>query len=189
MIIGSSIWGFTLDQDREFVAIAQHDGTAFAEVVGENGWNWLTKKKAGTLDYIGRLPGHSEPSMWREIRDYHGRWAVIASEAPGHGVQIFDMRKARRPIQRPLRDRLTGILSSAPRGATVVAPPFHGNQGVRQRQGLSSSRYLTGWTSAQRRGGSPGHELCDGHRDDSQDQTHCGRSSGVPWGPLLHRHD
>lgn len=91
--VGSSIWGFTLDQDREFVAIAQHDGTAFAEVVGENGWNWLTKKKAGTLDYIGRLPGHSEPSMWREIRDYHGRWAVIASEAPGHGVQIFDMRK------------------------------------------------------------------------------------------------
>lgn len=83
--------GITL-RDREFVAIGQSDGTAFAEIVGTGPWN--EGKKAGTLDYIGRLPypKTSEPSTWKEIKSYK-HYAVIGSEAPGHGVQLFDMYK------------------------------------------------------------------------------------------------
>lgn len=92
--IGSSLWGYTVD-GREFIAIGQTDGTAFAEVVGKGWWNYVPfiGKAAGTLDYIGRLPQYSTPSLWREIRDYKGRYAIIGSEAVDHGIQIFDIRK------------------------------------------------------------------------------------------------
>lgn len=42
--------------------------------------------------YLGRLPAYSLPSQWREIRTYK-HYAIIASEAVGHGVQIFDLKK------------------------------------------------------------------------------------------------
>lgn len=56
-------------------------GTAFAEI---------TKK--GQLVYLGRLPAYSTNSQWREIRSYKN-YMVIGSEAVGHGIQIFDMKK------------------------------------------------------------------------------------------------
>ncbi|KAF9044921.1 hypothetical protein BJ165DRAFT_1527864 [Panaeolus papilionaceus] len=92
--IGSSIWGYTVN-GREFVAVAQSDGAAFAEVVGKGWWNYVPfiGKAEGSLDYIGRLPAYSVNSLWREIRDYKGTYAIIGSEAVGHGIQIFDMSK------------------------------------------------------------------------------------------------
>lgn len=92
-LIGSSIWGITLE-GREFAIIGQADGAAFAEVVGKGWWNYVPYigKKEGTLDYIGRLPQHSVPIIWREIKTYK-HYAIIGSEAVGHGIQIFDLRK------------------------------------------------------------------------------------------------
>ncbi|KAH6906465.1 hypothetical protein BKA70DRAFT_1429152 [Coprinopsis sp. MPI-PUGE-AT-0042] len=92
--IGSSIWGDTVD-GREFVTVAQVDGTAFTEVVGKGWWNYvpIVGKAEGTLDYLRRLPQQTIPSLWCEIRDYKGRYAIIGSEAEGHGIQIFDIRK------------------------------------------------------------------------------------------------
>lgn len=79
---GSSSWGWTSEHGREFVAIGQYDGTAFAEIT-----------KEGKLSYLGRLPQYDPiGSNWREIRIVNG-YAVIGSEAIHHGVQIFDMRK------------------------------------------------------------------------------------------------
>jgi hypothetical protein len=78
---GSSSWGWTSDDGREFVAIGQMDGTAFAEV-----------SKEGKLIYLGRLPQYSVPSEWREIRA-HNNLMIIGSEAERHGIQIFDMKK------------------------------------------------------------------------------------------------
>lgn len=95
MIIGSSIWGYTLE-GREFVAIGQTDGAAFAEVVGKGWWNRVPfyGKKEGSLDYIGRLPQTpgALPSIWREIKGYK-HYAIIGSEAVAHGIQIFDFHK------------------------------------------------------------------------------------------------
>ena len=78
---GSSSWGWTSDDGREFVAIGQADGTAFAEI-----------SKKGQLVYLGRLPQQSVISIWREIRSYKN-YMIIGSEAVGHNVQIFDMTK------------------------------------------------------------------------------------------------
>lgn len=53
---GSSSWGWTSDDGREFIVIGQADGAAFAEVTED-----------GALDYIGRLPNTkgSEALIWR----------------------------------------------------------------------------------------------------------------------------
>ncbi|WPB01960.1 uncharacterized protein RHO25_006593 [Cercospora beticola] len=77
---GSGSWGVTL-QGRDFIAIGQTDGAAFAEVT-----------KQGKLVYLGRLPAQSTPIIWREIKA-NGPYMIIGSEAVAHGVQIFDMRK------------------------------------------------------------------------------------------------
>ncbi|KAL1838132.1 hypothetical protein VTJ49DRAFT_3011 [Mycothermus thermophilus] len=81
--MGASIWGWTSPEGREFVAIAQEDGTAFAEVT-----------RRGKLVYLGRLPqyGTAPKSMWREIKGYKN-YVLIGSEAVRHGIQIFDMSK------------------------------------------------------------------------------------------------
>jgi hypothetical protein len=78
---GSSSWGWTSSTGREFVAIGQSDGAAFAEITS-----------AGKLVYLGRLPQYSTPSQWREIRA-HNDYMIIGSEARNHGIQIFDMKK------------------------------------------------------------------------------------------------
>lgn len=80
---GAGSWGWTSPDGREFVAIAQVDGTAFAEVSSK-----------GKLVYLGRLPqyGQAPTSLWREIKGYKS-YILIGSEALRHGVQIFDMSK------------------------------------------------------------------------------------------------
>jgi choice-of-anchor B domain-containing protein len=79
---GSSSWGWTSEDGREFVALGQYDGTAFAEITSE-----------GKLSYLGRLPPYDGVgSNWREIRILRD-YAVIGSEAVRHGVVIFDMKK------------------------------------------------------------------------------------------------
>ena len=81
---GSSMWGWTSPDGREFAAVGQADGAAFVEVVN----------KTGALIYLGRLPQPKgvKPEIWREIR-MMDHYAIIGSEAEGHGVQIWDMRK------------------------------------------------------------------------------------------------
>ncbi|OAL52974.1 hypothetical protein IQ07DRAFT_347315 [Pyrenochaeta sp. DS3sAY3a] len=79
---GSSSWGWTSEDGREFVAIGQFDGTAFAEISSE-----------GKLVYLGRLPPYDPiGSRWREIRVVKDI-VVIGSEAINSGVQFFDMKK------------------------------------------------------------------------------------------------
>ncbi|KAH6693479.1 hypothetical protein F5X68DRAFT_247759 [Plectosphaerella plurivora] len=78
---GSSSWGWTAPNGREFAVIAQADGAAFAEITAQ-----------GKLVYLGRLPQYSATSIWRELRGYKN-YIVIGSEATNHGVQIFDLTK------------------------------------------------------------------------------------------------
>ena len=80
---GSSSWGWTSPTGREFVAIGQSDGAAFAEITTD-----------GKLVYLGRLPQYSSVSIWRELRGYKN-YMIIGSEAVGHHVQIFDMTKVK----------------------------------------------------------------------------------------------
>ncbi|KAH6906529.1 hypothetical protein BKA70DRAFT_410638 [Coprinopsis sp. MPI-PUGE-AT-0042] len=93
-VVSSLIRGYTVD-GREFAAVAQVDVNAFAKVVGKGWWSYvpIVGKAEGTLDYLGRLPQHGIPSLWREIRNDKGRYATIGSEADDHGIQIFGIRK------------------------------------------------------------------------------------------------
>ncbi|KAK5715149.1 hypothetical protein LTR15_010566 [Elasticomyces elasticus] len=78
---GSDTWGWISDTGREFVAIGQFDGTAFAEITNK-----------GKLVYLGRLPQQSVGSVWRDMKGF-GHYLVVGSEAIGSGVQIFDWTK------------------------------------------------------------------------------------------------
>ncbi|KAF1850853.1 uncharacterized protein K460DRAFT_328149 [Cucurbitaria berberidis CBS 394.84] len=77
---GSGSWGWT-HKGREFIAIGQTEGTAFAEVTDK-----------GQLEYLGRLPAHNDSVVWREIKTV-GDTLVVGSEGIGHGVQFFDLKK------------------------------------------------------------------------------------------------
>jgi choice-of-anchor B domain-containing protein len=106
---GSSSWGWTSEDGREFVAIGQGDGTAFAEITS-----------AGELVYLGRLPQHSFMSDWREIRVL-GDYMLIGSEAVAHGIQIFDMKKLldldpASPANFSITDDIVGHFNDLPRG-------------------------------------------------------------------------
>ncbi|RDI79626.1 hypothetical protein Vi05172_g10372 [Venturia inaequalis] len=78
---GSSSWGWTSPEGREFVALGQADGAAFVEI-----------NKKGKMLYLGRLPQYSTPGIWREIRGYKD-YMIIGSESAKHNIQIFDMKK------------------------------------------------------------------------------------------------
>ncbi|OBT55090.1 hypothetical protein VE04_03571 [Pseudogymnoascus sp. 24MN13] len=78
---GNDIWGWTSDDGREFAAVGQTDGTAFVEVT-----------KDGQIKYLGRLPTQTANSIWRDMKVVDG-YVYIGSEAPGHGLQVFDLRK------------------------------------------------------------------------------------------------
>lgn len=138
---GSSSWGWTSEDGREFVAIGQYDGTAFAEITSE-----------GKLVYLGRLPQYdSIGSRWREIRTL-GDLAIIGSEAIKHGVQIFDMKKLLDldPDSPTIftQEDLTGHFNKLPVGRThnivvneelgyaIAAGSVGGNETVRNRDNL-----------------------------------------------------
>ncbi|KAF2738949.1 hypothetical protein EJ04DRAFT_573394 [Polyplosphaeria fusca] len=115
---GSSSWGWTSEDGREFMAIGQKDGTAFAEI-----------SKEGKLVYLGRLPQYSVPSDWREIRGQNNLM-IIGSEAVDHGIQIFDMKKLldidpAKPVTFDNKKDLTGHFAGLPIGRThnVVTNP------------------------------------------------------------------
>lgn len=78
---GNDIWGWTSSSGREFALLGQSDGTAFVEVESD-----------GSLTYVGRLPTQTVASSWRDIKVI-GNFAYIGSEAPDHGLQIFDLTK------------------------------------------------------------------------------------------------
>jgi choice-of-anchor B domain-containing protein len=79
---GNDVWGWTdPNSGREFALLGQTDGTAFAEV-----------HKDGSLTYVGRLPTQTVASVWRDIKVI-GNYAYVGSEAPDHGLQIFDLTK------------------------------------------------------------------------------------------------
>lgn len=79
---GASIWGATESMGKREIAIfAMNTGTAFVDV---------SKPRCPTI--LGILPTATQASAWREARAL-GDYAVVVSEAQGHGLQVFDMKK------------------------------------------------------------------------------------------------
>ncbi|KAE9992098.1 hypothetical protein EG327_010199 [Venturia inaequalis] len=108
---GSSSWGWTSPEGREFVALGQADGAAFIEI-----------NKKGKMLYLGRLPQYSTPGIWREIRGYKD-YMIIGSESAKHNIQIFDMKKLleldeKNPVTFSNEKDLTGLFKGLPDGRT-----------------------------------------------------------------------
>lgn len=78
----NDIWGWTdAESNREFALIGLYEGTAFVEITDP--YNPIV---------LGKLPAHGAGSTWRDIKTYTD-YAFIVSEASGHGMQVFDLRK------------------------------------------------------------------------------------------------
>lgn len=78
----NDVWGWTNpDTGREFVALGLRNGMAFIDITTP------TKPL-----YIGFMPTQTTESLWRDVEVYNG-YAIVGSEASGHGLQIFDMRR------------------------------------------------------------------------------------------------
>ncbi|KAM0273866.1 hypothetical protein ACHAQH_008198 [Verticillium albo-atrum] len=107
---GSSIWGWLAPDGRQIALIGQHTGTAFVEVSDK-----------GKMTYLGRLPSQDPiGSSWREIRVLKD-FAIIGSEAVGHNIQIFDMKKVAaidpaKPVKFDPKTDLVGLFDDLPIG-------------------------------------------------------------------------
>tara|TARA_B110000503_G_scaffold120963_1_gene184096 strand:- start:492 stop:1985 length:1494 start_codon:yes stop_codon:yes gene_type:complete len=79
---GNDCWGWTdLSSGKEYALMGLNTGTSFIDI--------------SDLEFpriVGFLPAHTTNSIWRDIKTY-GNYAFIVSEAPGHGMQVFDLTK------------------------------------------------------------------------------------------------
>jgi choice-of-anchor B domain-containing protein len=88
---GNDSWGWTDPQDgTEYALMGLNTGTAFVDISDPE--NPL---------YLGKLPTHTQNSSWRDIKIYSDH-AYVVSEAPGHGMQIFDLTTLRQVTNPPV---------------------------------------------------------------------------------------
>lgn len=96
----NDIWGWTDPQTgKEYALVGLDTGTAFVDV-----------SVPDDAVYLGKLPTHSIVSIWRSIKVY-GNYAFIGSEAPGHGLQIFDLTQLRSVANPPATFQTTAHYS------------------------------------------------------------------------------
>ena len=87
---GNDIWGWTDDESgKEYALMGLNNGTAFIDI-----------SDAVNPIFLGKLPTATSSSSWRDVKIY-GDYAYIVSEANGHGVQIFDLKKLRNVTNPP----------------------------------------------------------------------------------------
>lgn len=80
----SDLWGWTDPQTgKEYALVGRSTGTAFVDIS-------IPTQPV----YLGDLPTETVESSWREIKTY-GTYAFIVSEAPFHGMQVFDLTQLR----------------------------------------------------------------------------------------------
>jgi choice-of-anchor B domain-containing protein len=86
----NDIWGWTDPQTgKEYAVLGLNNGTAFID---------LSDPEEPV--YLGKLPTHSVNSVWRSVKVY-GNYALVATEAANHGVQIFDLTQLRNVANPP----------------------------------------------------------------------------------------
>lgn len=81
---GNDSWGWTDPTDgKEYALVGMTTGAAFVDI-------------SSPTDpvIIGFLPTATSNSVWRDIKVYNDH-AFIVSEAPGHGMQVFDLTRLR----------------------------------------------------------------------------------------------
>lgn len=83
-LAGNDNWGWTdATTGKEYVLVGLDNGTAFVDI-----------STPDFPQYLGKLPTATDNSSWRDIKIYQDH-AYIVSEAPGHGLQVFDLTRLR----------------------------------------------------------------------------------------------
>jgi choice-of-anchor B domain-containing protein len=77
------------------------DGTEYALVGLDNGVAFINISDPVNPLYLGKLPTHSSPSLWRDVKTYTN-YAFVVSEAGGHGMQVFDLTRLRNVSSPPV---------------------------------------------------------------------------------------
>jgi len=81
---GNDSWGWTdPETGKEYALIGTSTSAAFVDV-----------SEPSNPIFLGRLPTATVNSSWRDIKTYNN-FAFIVSEAPGHGMQVFDLTRLR----------------------------------------------------------------------------------------------
>ncbi len=87
---GNDSWGWTdPTTGKEYALVGLDNGTAFIDI-----------SDPVNVVYLGKLPTHTSPSIWRDIKVYNN-YAFIVSEAGGHGMQVFDLTRLRNVANPP----------------------------------------------------------------------------------------
>ena len=87
---GNDIWGWTdATTGKEYAIMGLDNGTVFVDI-----------SDAENLIYLGKLPSAAAASPWRDVKVYQDH-AFVVSEAPGHGMQVFDLTKLREVASAP----------------------------------------------------------------------------------------
>mmetsp|Transcript_15473 Transcript_15473/g.27444 ORF Transcript_15473/g.27444 Transcript_15473/m.27444 type:complete len:554 (+) Transcript_15473:96-1757(+) len=82
--MANDIWGWTdPDTGHEYAIVGLAEGTAFVDVSDPT-----------NPVVVGIMPTHTLDSIWRDVKVYKDH-ACVVSEAKGHGMQIFDLRRLR----------------------------------------------------------------------------------------------
>ena len=81
---GNDCWGWTdSTTGREYAIMGVNDGTAFIDITDST-----------SPIYLGKLPTSTFDSSWRDMKVYND-YVYIVSEAPDHGLQVFNLSKLR----------------------------------------------------------------------------------------------
>ena len=162
---GNDIWGWTDPETGiEYALVGLDDGTAFVS---------LADPMAPAV--LGKLPTATESSTWRDIKTYANH-AFIVSEAPNHGMQIFDLR------------HLRGLEADSSR---TFEPDAH-YRGVSNAHNLvmdeeSGFAYIVGTTSVGEglpdACGSPGFHAVDVHDPSTPSSRRASRTPTATWRP------
>ncbi|QMU64391.1 MAG: choice-of-anchor B family protein [Flavobacteriaceae bacterium] len=87
---GNDSWGWTdPTTQKEYALMCTSTGTAFIDI--SNALNPVV---------LGQLPTATSNSSWRDVKVYNN-YACIISEAPGHGMQVFDLTRLRNVANPP----------------------------------------------------------------------------------------
>ncbi|MCA0131156.1 choice-of-anchor B family protein [Winogradskyella alexanderae] len=88
---GNDSWGWTdPDTGKEYALVGTTTSTAFVDITSPS-----------QPIYLGRLPTETVNSLWRDVKTYANH-AFIVSEAPGHGMQVFDLTRLRNVTNPPV---------------------------------------------------------------------------------------
>lgn len=87
---GNDSWGWTdPTTNKEYALMGLNNGTAFIDI-----------SDAANPIYLGKLPTATSSSSWRDVKVYKDH-AFIVSEAPNHGMQVFNLSKLRNVTNPP----------------------------------------------------------------------------------------